>query len=184
VIQKITIEVIEHRDQRYNTVGDWRFVRDSEGAPTELTISVSNIQFDNTMNMLIALHEFVEAILCELGGVKEKDVDQFDLNWKPRPVFWDTDRLTTEPGEDYMAPYYSQHQLASAVERLCADRLYQHWGRYEAIVDKVVEDAEVHFAEKALDQIVIASEIEEPVGVPAERAPGASATDFDDDIPF
>lgn len=180
MIQKITIEVIDHLAQRYNTVGDWRFVRDSEGVPTELNISISNIQSDNTMNMLIALHEFTEAILCELGGVKEKEVDQFDLNWKPRPAFWDTDTLIIEPGEDYMAPYYSQHQIASAVERLCADKLYMHWARYEAIVDKIIEDAEVHFAERALDQIVVGSELEEPVALPQKK----EEKDFDDDIPF
>jgi hypothetical protein len=194
VIKKITIEVIPHLDQRYNTVGDWQFERDSEGKATALSIKVSDMHSDD-MNSLIAIHELVESLLCECGGVKESKVDEFDMNWTPVPAYWQTDVLLTEPGEDIRAPYYKQHQTATIVERLCASMIWMHWAYYEAAVDEEVKDAEVYFAEKAFSNVTVASEHEGPgeedgpwaPGYEERSKPGPVVTkfeDLDDDIPF
>jgi hypothetical protein len=184
MIKKITIEVIPHLAQRYNTIGDWQFERDSEGKATALNVKVSDLD-DQEYFILIGLHEAIEALLCETKGVKESEVDEFDMNWNPQRVHWNTDRKPLEPGEDYNAPYYEQHQIASGIERLIAARMWVNWARYECIVDELVERSEVHFAEKGISEVTLVSEepvSEEPVATFPERAPGSS--DFDDDIPF
>jgi hypothetical protein len=204
VIDKITIEVIPHRDQRYNTVGDWQFVRDEEGQARELNIKVSQIG-EVDANMLIAIHEFVEAILCELGGVKEKDIDQFDINWVPRKAWWNSDTMISEPGEDDRAPYYSQHQTAVGIERIVGTRLWTNWERYEAQADKLISDhfeffieklkKQGQFAEKALSEVTVVSEVDGPgeedgpwaSGHEERSKPGPvviKTDDFSDDIPF
>lgn len=172
MIKKITIEVIPHLDQRYNTVGDWQFERDSEGKATALNVRVSDLD-DQKYFILIGLHEAVEALLCEMKGVKEKEVDDFDLTWTPKRVQWNSARETSEPGEDYLAPYYEQHQLAVGIERILASLMWVNWGRYEVQVDELIKDSEVYFAQKALGEVV-----EEPK---EEITP---YDDFDDDIPF
>lgn len=182
MIKKITIEVIPHLAQRYNTVGDWQFERDSEGRATALNVKVSDLD-DQEYFVLIGLHEAIEALLCETKGVKESAVDEFDLTWKPDRVYWNSDTKTTEPGEDYRAPYYGQHQIATGIERLIAAQMWVNWARYEAIVDERIKDSEVHFAEKALSEVIPESEVDESQHSEAVTKV-ASETDFDDDIPF
>jgi hypothetical protein len=192
VINKIVIEVIPHRDQRYNTVGDWQFTRDGLGSATELNIKVSEIG-EAGESMLIAIHELVEAILCEFGGIEEKAVDEFDMNWLPRKAYWDSDVMISEPGEDDRAPYYTQHQTATGIERIVAMRLWTNWARYEARVDKLIKDNEEFFATK--QDKVEGGEEPSPARIfnnptsaleplPEHPSTSRASTKFNDDIPF
>jgi hypothetical protein len=139
VIKTITIEVIPHSEQRYNTVGDWQFTRDAEGNATSLSIRVSDIS-DGRYHALIAVHELVEALLCHNHGITEADVDKFDMNWEPDRISWEDDRRYSEPGEDWRAPYYPEHQTASAVERILASALRGvNWEAYCLQVDLACE---------------------------------------------
>jgi hypothetical protein len=178
MIKKITIEVIPHTEQRYNTVGDWQFVREEiEGKKVakELNIKVSDINYGDEANMLVAVHELVEALLCESKGVDEVRVDEFDKNWKPRDIHWSSDKQLSEPGEDDFAPYYREHQVATGIERMLGAFLWLNWARYELLVDRLCEEHKEYFERKLGKQDL---PIPEPLVQPVQ-------TLFkDDDIPF
>jgi hypothetical protein len=106
-MKDVTIRVIPHNQQRYNTLGDW--IPQSDGS---LIIYVSDTGTDY-YNHLIALHEYVEALLCEKNGIKEQDVMEFDLKFEKELHPMDAD-----PGDDPRAPYYKEHQIATEIEDL------------------------------------------------------------------
>jgi hypothetical protein len=113
----ILIRTIDHKKQRYPTVGDWEFI---EPGP-HLVIRVSDLG-DPKLNTLIAIHELVEAILCKFNGpeITTQIVDEFDLS---HPEL-------EEPGESLNCPYMTQHLVASDVEKMIADRLKVDWNSY------------------------------------------------------
>jgi hypothetical protein len=114
---KIIIETIPHSQQRYNTVGDWYL--DAYGS---LIIKVSEIT--KRYEWLIAIHELVEAILCECAGITAAQVDK-----------WDKEHI--EAGDDPEAPYHRQHIFADAIERLVALELGVRWDPYEKELNKL-----------------------------------------------
>jgi len=120
---RITIETIPHSKQRYKTVGDWRRLDFSD----DLHITVSNLG-DWRMEVLVAIHELIEALLCRVDGVAEAEVDIFDFDWAPHGNL-------EEPGDDVEAPYYEQHQRASGYERLLAADLEVSWVEYERAIN-------------------------------------------------
>jgi hypothetical protein len=117
---KILIKTIPHETQRYDTVGDWY---ESIGG---LHIRVSETGNED-YNFLIALHEMVEYYLCKKHGVKESDVDEFDMGFTG----------SGEPGDDKSAPYYDEHQTATLVEKAMAETLGVDWDEYGKIVDAI-----------------------------------------------
>jgi hypothetical protein len=110
---KINIEQIPHSEQRYNTVGDWRIDENT------ITVKVSS-ELGHRNAHLVAIHELVEAVLCLWHGVKEADVDA-----------WDLEHEEPEPGELRNCPYQKEHQIASIVEQLVAHELDVDWEMYE-----------------------------------------------------
>src|SRR5215475_13697821 len=107
-MKHIVIEVIPHSDQRYDTVGDW--ITDKTITwlgRNDLLIRVSDTGSDNS-NFLIALHEFVEAMLCAEYGITQQQVDDFDMGPGKNMV---------EPGDSVDAPYHEEHKIAEVVER-------------------------------------------------------------------
>lgn len=118
---KIIIETIPHKDQRYNTAGDWCYDRDGT-----LHIKVSELG-DQRHENLIALHELVEVLTCELAGVTQQQVDDFDKAYEAnRP-----DGDGSEPGDASDAPYRKQHCLATGIERILAAEWGVDWKAYE-----------------------------------------------------
>ena len=115
---RVVLEIVEHARQRYATCGDWQFV---DG---ELRIKVSRLP-QMSFEYLVAIHELIEAVLCAAAGVKESDVDRFDMQFKG----------DGEPGDDPSAPYYRQHQIATEVEKYLAAELGVDWGEYERAID-------------------------------------------------
>jgi hypothetical protein len=116
------IKSIPHSKQRYNTIGDWKFVDSTIGDPLVLDIYISDLG-DNKMNALIAIHELVEAVLCRFNDpeITGEEVDKFDMS---HPEL-------EEPGEDSRAPYKKQHKFASMIEMLVAIQLNINWDEYE-----------------------------------------------------
>ncbi len=112
----IKIETIPHHEHRYDTVGDW-----THDALGNLTIRVSDLG-NWRYELLVALHEFVEAMLCSHAGISQKVVDLFDLNYKGGYA---------EPGDDPKAPYSGPHCLATGVERVVAAVMGISWSKYE-----------------------------------------------------
>ncbi len=123
MMKKIDIQAIPHSSQRYETAGDYYETKDG------LKIRVS-LMDDPRYEFLIALHELVEAKLCEHRGVQIADIDAFDFAFEAGRMPGDT----TEPGDDVNAPYFKEHQVATIIERLVAGELGVNWERYSQAV--------------------------------------------------
>lgn len=127
---RILIETIPHNEQRYDTVGDW--VIDQDGT---WHINVSELPAGpgsrTAYALLIGIHELVEMALCQKNGVTEADVDAFDLHYAGD---------CNEPGDDFDAPYYHEHQIASGIERILAAELGVDWQEYDRVVKELGEE--------------------------------------------
>lgn len=134
-MKHINIAVIPHREQRYDTVGDyWTDVEPNGIEVEQFRISDMGVwQYE----ALVAVHEFVERILCKAARITNESIDKFDKKFEE-------DRENghhgdEEPGDDPDAPYYKQHQFASIVERMLCHELGIDWHTYEQAVLKVGE---------------------------------------------
>lgn len=117
---KIQIETIPHRSQRYPTVGDWWWEKDGT-----LQIRVSSMS-DWRYEVLVAVHELVEVLLCKKDRVSKERVDTFDMAFEKARKRGNID----EPGDDIRSPYRRQHGVASGVERILGALLGVDWNRY------------------------------------------------------
>ena len=129
----VRIEVVDHKDQRYETAGDW-FVDPSDGS---ISIRVSNTGSDADA-ILIGVHELVEAVLCKAHGIGEEEVDEFDAAFNAS-----NDLAEAEPGEDVAAPYFREHAAADIVERFVALQMRVPWVEYSARVDSLFAKEEM-----------------------------------------
>lgn len=121
----INVEVIKHKDQRYETCGDWyTALRDYELIDLQVKVSDTG---DSHYNQLIAVHEIVEAILCTAHGIPESYVTEWD---KANPD-------SPDPGSIPGCPYYRQHMIATMIERVIAAELDINWNDYEATLERL-----------------------------------------------
>lgn len=116
-------EVIPHRQQRYNTVGDY-FTQDFA---EQFRISELG---DEKMEHLVLLHELVERILCYHRGITNEQIDEFDEEHE-------MSQFPGEPGDAPSCPYRREHQVATIVERLIATELGVNWSDYERKVESL-----------------------------------------------
>ncbi len=127
MIYGVRIEVVPHADQRYDTAGDWFYgIVDSQPVLVIRVSSTGAWQSD----MLVALHELVEAILCRNDGIGQELVDNFDMMFTPAPG-------AGEPGDAPAAPYRNQHCFAMAVERMVCAAMKRSWTEHEANLEKL-----------------------------------------------
>ena len=124
----VDIKIIPHKEQRYETVGDWFFNPDN----SRLTIRVSNMQ-NAKYEFLVALHEQVEAMLCLERKINEKDITLFDMVYEAERQEGDF----SEPGDSSNAPYKKEHFFATNIERLMALELGVSWEDYEKAVNSL-----------------------------------------------
>ena len=110
----ITIKTIQHNRQRYDTCGDWWF--DKKG---NLQIRISDMG-NWKYEALVADHELQEVLLCKARGITQKQVDEFDLNFKG-----------VEPGASKKAPYYKEHKFANKVEYGLCKEFGIDWKKYD-----------------------------------------------------
>ena len=125
---KISILTQPHSLQRYNTVGDW-FTDKINGT---VRIHVSELGSWH-YELLVAVHELVEAFMCMNDEVAEEAVDKFDKQFVERD---------SEPGDSPQAPYQKQHCLATGVERILAACLGVKWQYYEDAIEKLIIERE------------------------------------------
>lgn len=104
-MKRIDIEFIPAASMRVPGVGDWFHVGE--------TLYIRAIEGPDAF--LIALHELVEAVLCEKHGVSQADVDAFDDKFAGENHPQDD-----EPGDDPRAPYRTEHRDACIIEFLMA----------------------------------------------------------------
>jgi len=129
----ISVQVIPHLQQRYNTVGDWQ-VRDGT-----LYITVSELRYPNGVpyakkengQFVLAVHEMIEAFSCLYKGITEKEVDAFDLDLKK---IEEAQELAIEIGDHPDSPYKQPHMLASGVERILCYVFGITWYEYEELL--------------------------------------------------
>lgn len=124
----ILIQDIPHREQRYNTCGDYfeeklEYSPELGGYPTLLHVKVSKLPSRREM-FLVAIHELIELALCEAEGIGIEEIDRFDMQEG-------MDIEGIEPGDHPDAPYYKQHQIASGIERILAAEMGVDWLTYE-----------------------------------------------------
>lgn len=162
---RVALGTIKHADQRYPTVGDWY---EEKG---QLVIKTSQLA-DWRYEALIALHEFVEAILCRQQGIAEADVLAFDLAFEAkRPV-----GNEAEPGDDKNAPYRRQHQFATIIERAVAQELGVNWRAYERALSALEEAPDAVQHPQGGEQVLRVREEDRPeAGLPSESSRGAVA---------
>lgn len=129
LVKAIAIRFIPHATQRYPTVGDWFF----DGRILRVLVSdMKNFEY----NLCVAVHEIVEAVLCDRANVKEEEVTAFDIEFEKRRALHLVGPFD-EPGDDPQAPYYSQHQVATSVEKTLAKALGLNWEEYDAAVNSL-----------------------------------------------
>src|SRR6266568_6634472 len=124
---RVVIETIAHARQRYETAGDWRI--DGTATAPSIAVKVSKMG-DWRYELLVGLHEMVEAALCRQRGIGEAQVTAFDEAFEKARAAGNTD----EPGDELAAPYHREHIFASKIERLMAVELGVDWTAYEAAV--------------------------------------------------
>lgn len=124
---RIVIETIPHAAQRYETVGD--YWTDPDGT---LHIKVSEM-VNPDHEFLVALHELVEAKLCEKRGISDAAITAFDVEFEEARG----DNDLSEPGDDPMAPYQNEHCIATGVERIACAALGVRWADYESEINRL-----------------------------------------------
>ncbi len=123
----IRIKTIPHAKQRYDTAGDYWEKKEFGKTVVHFRISAMH---DTRYEQLVLIHELVEYFLVKLAGIDVKEIDAFDEAYEHLRGEDDD----SEPGDDEDAPYYFQHQAASAVERLCAVMMGVNWLDYSNAV--------------------------------------------------
>jgi len=127
---KVVLASIPHKNQRYETVGDW-WENSSYPFRQSWDIRVSEME-DWRYELLVAVHELVEMALCKHRGIKEKDVSDFDMEFEQNRDLGDE----SEPGDDPAAPYRREHRFAENIERQLAHELNVDWETYnQAVLD-------------------------------------------------
>ncbi|MCX6822326.1 MAG: hypothetical protein NTW30_06135 [Candidatus Aenigmarchaeota archaeon] len=112
-LSSIYYETIKHKDQRYDTLGDY-FKGDY---CTEFYVSqCKNADYE----FMILIHELTEWYLCQKRGIKNKDIDKFDM----------THLELEDPGRSKEAPYHKEHMFAERIEKLICKELGIKWDNY------------------------------------------------------
>ena len=120
-MNKIVIKTIPHKDQNYDTAGDYKNIDNN------WFIYVSEMP-KWEYEMLIAVHELIEAILTHKRGIKWGDIDYFDMI---------TAKGNRDPGTNKKAPYYREHRFATIIEKMLAKQLKVNWEEYNKSFDNL-----------------------------------------------
>lgn len=118
----IEIKTIPQSEQRYVTVGDYW----TEGDKEVFRITdCGNRKYE----WMIAIHELIEKCLNEHLDITNKQVDEFDMNWK--------EEEGTECGDEPTCPYRESHCFATAAERMLCAAMGLSWAEYEEFLEKL-----------------------------------------------
>jgi hypothetical protein len=126
---KINIEVIPHKEHRYETVGDWWL--DAEGV---LQVRVSKMS-DSRYSALVVIHELAEVLIESVKRtgqlvVPQSLVDETDKFDKAYEAAREPDNEEGEPGCEPTCPVYQGHMAASAIENIAAMLLGINYNEY------------------------------------------------------
>jgi hypothetical protein len=121
---EIKAKSIPGNEQRYETAGDYTFHADNT-----VNISVSHMQKVD-YEFLVALHEIIESWLVKMRGISEPEIMAFD-------IAFNESGKAGEPGDDPEAPYYREHQFATAIEKLMCNEMGIRWCDYDNAVESL-----------------------------------------------
>lgn len=122
----ISVKVIPHKAQAYETVGD--FLTEN-GC---LIVKVSDMG-NRDYEFLVAIHELVEAYLCQKRGITDEEITAFDVAFEEKRQPGDL----SEPGDSRDSVYQNEHCIATSVERLMCAALGLSWQDYETAVQRL-----------------------------------------------
>jgi hypothetical protein len=122
--RRIVINFIPHNNQRYNTIGDYY----ESGQIGEVHINISEMK-DKRYEFLVAIHELVEMCLCDVSGIKNDVIDNYDKKAEQQGIL--------DPGMEAESPYHHEHVAATGVEMLLANEMNVNWANYEDHLEKV-----------------------------------------------
>lgn len=125
----ITITQIDDAQFRYDTLGDWEYRDGPDGVVARISVPKFGRE-NNYAAWLIAVHELVELFLCARQGVTQQAADEFHA------AHPDSD----EYGDEADCPYYEQHQVADAVEKLLCNAIGVSWKDYFALSSRRCEE--------------------------------------------
>src|SRR5215469_29325 len=122
---KIDFEIIAFSRMRYPSSGDWF----RKGGVWFFRVARFK---DKRYSFLVFFHEFIEWGICQLQGIKQRDVDRFDMAYEKARDIGEAQapcgcKFQDECGDDIHAPYREAHQVATACERLIAKALGVDW---------------------------------------------------------
>lgn len=119
----INFKAIPHNKMRYPTCGDY-YKKNGE-----LHVRVSKM--NSKHEFLVFMHELIEWFLIDQKGISIKEIDDFDI------LYEETKSDNSEPGDDPNAPYFDEHQYATYIEKLLAEKLGVNWQKYDANVNSL-----------------------------------------------
>ena len=111
---KIIIETIDHKDQKYDTIGD--YWTDPDGTWQIRVSKMGNWKYE----MAVALHELWEKSLCYDRHIGEEFITQFDIEFEKDEA---RKAKYIEPGNDPDCPYKAEHEIAESVARMMCTHL-------------------------------------------------------------
>lgn len=130
-LPKITIEVIDHDSQKYETVGN--YFENPDGSWT-IQVSKTNLKYE----FYVAVHELVEKVLCHCKGIKDEDITKFDEEFELMRDQYPKIVGDKEPGDEDAAPYQHQHRMATQVEKwLVTSSCEEGWEKYESTINSL-----------------------------------------------
>jgi hypothetical protein len=116
------IRFLPQRELRNKQVGD--YYKDAYGKQHFEIAMTGKWEFD----MLILIHELVEATLCRRRKIPDSAIDEG----------WDfVHPELDEPGADKRAPYHKEHMFAEKIERMVCKELGFSWKTYSKRIDKI-----------------------------------------------
>lgn len=124
-MKRIEAHSVAHKDQRYDTCGDYQLT--DYGRGMVFTISRTG---DWRSDAAVFLHEFVEAMMCDHLGVTVADVDAWDF----------AHAESEDPGALAGCPYGVAHHSAEILEKQFCKKLGLTWEQHEENVEHATRE--------------------------------------------
>ena len=126
-LPQINIKIIPHKEQRYNTAGDYFL----EKGVWQFRISEMENIFYEMFVLFHELWEWFRAVV--INGVHEEDISVFDID----TVFEIDPKNGNNPGRSKFAPYHSEHLEATSLERFLIKKCKMDLDEYNQSFEKL-----------------------------------------------
>lgn len=125
-LANIMVGVIPHKNQAYDTCGDYYSLNFLGNEGTYDNYVISKLKLGWKAELAVLVHEIVEFQLCKEAGIKEQDITKFDI-----------ESGLDDPGNSKLAPYHKQHKIAERIERQIIKGLGLNWKEYEDCINNL-----------------------------------------------